>query len=345
MRFQRDLLFLSHEDVLQNGGFDMDAAISELEKGFFSFDSGNILQPQKTTLKVVKKGAEGNTGLVNFLPSYVQIDEQEIYCCKLLGAMPSNVEVGLPRAVGLITLFDPQTKAPICIMDGQVISAIRTGAISALAAKKIVPSDIESVGLIGAGVNMRTQLLGISKVLKNLKKVFVHSRHESKYEFAEKMSKLTNLEIIPVTTAKEAVIGQKFIITCLPNGVDPVVKDEWISEKGVTIFNIGGHVVQETALARMDRVIADIWEHAKQRASQTHAKAFFKSIISEDIIENITPIITGNVQGRTSADQNIFFCPTGMGFADAIIAHRVYSNALKSKSGQNLRQWEDCQWI
>lgn len=345
MRFQRDLLFLSHEDVLQNGGFDMDAAITELEKGFISFGNGNILQPQKTTLKVVNKGAEGSTGLVNFLPSYVKIDDQEIYCCKLLGAMPSNVEVGLPRAVGLITLFCPETKAPICIMDGQVISAIRTGAISALVARKIVPSDIESVGLIGAGVNMRTQLLGISKVLKNLNKVFVHSRYDTKYDFVEKMSKLTGLEIIPVSSAKEAVVGQKFIITCLPNGVNPVVKDEWISDKGMTIFNIGGHEVEETALARMDRVIADIWEHAKNRASQTHAKAFFKNIISEEIIENISPIINGVVEGRASIDQNIFFCPTGMGFADAIIAHRVYSNALKNKSGQSLRQWEDCQWI
>lgn len=77
MRFQRDLLFLSHEDVLQNGGFDMDAAITELEKGFISFGNGNILQPQKTTLKVVNKGAEGSTGLVNFLPSYVKIDDQD----------------------------------------------------------------------------------------------------------------------------------------------------------------------------------------------------------------------------------------------------------------------------
>ncbi len=345
MRYDRKLLFLSHEDVLSCGGMDMVTAIKEIEQGFHSFDAGNVLQPQKTTLKFTKKGSEGNTGLVNFLPAYAAINGTEIYSCKSLGAMPSNVEKGLPRAVGLITLFDPDTKAPMCIMDGQVISAIRTGAISALAANKLVDQSVTSVGLIGAGVNMKTQLLGISKVLKNLRDVYVYSRNQSKYEFAEVMSSMTGLNIIPVNSAEEAIRGKKLIITCLPNGVQPVVKEEWVLEKGVTAFNIGGHEMEETVLRRMDRVVADIWEHAKHRASQTHAKAVAKGIISEELIEDLTPIIVGKKSGRTSDNQNIFFCPTGLGFADAIIAWRIYENALANSKGQNFNQWQDCKWI
>lgn len=345
MRFDREILFLSHEDVLRCGGNDISLAIDEIEKGFYSFDKGNILQPQKTTLKFAKKGSEGNTGLVNFLPSYVQIDDEEIYSCKSLGAMPSNVEKGLPRAVGLITLFDPITKAPICIMDGQVISAIRTGAISALTARKIVPSEVDTVGMIGAGVNMRTQLLGLSKVLPNLKKVLVYSRFDTKYEFSKKMSELTGLDIRAVETAEEAVVNQRFVVTCLPNGVQPIVQDSWIGKQGMTIFNIGGHEVDENVLVRMDRVVADVWEHAKVRASQSHAKAFFKNLITEDKIEDLTPLLVGKVEGRTSNEQNFFFCPTGLGFADAIIAARVYKAAIKFKYGQTINQWKDCQWI
>lgn len=345
MNSQREILFLSHENVLQCGGNDIGKAVAELEQGFHAFHSGNIVQPPKTTLKVSKKGAEANSGLVNFLPSYVQMGEVEIFCCKSLGAMPSNVEIGLPRAVGLITLFCPQTKAPICIMDGQVISAIRTGAISALAAKKIVPTRVTSVGLIGAGVNMRTQLLGISHVLPNLKKVYVYSRFETKFDFAKSMSRLTGLEIIPVSSPEEAIINQQFIITCLPNGVQPVVKDQWLPKTGMTIFNIGGHEVEETVLSRMDRIIADVWEHAKTRASQTHAKAFFKEIIKEDQIENLAPLLVNEVKGRVSDEQNIFFCPTGLGFADAIIAQRVFECAKKLNLGQKIIQWDDSRWI
>lgn len=345
MRFDRNLLFLSHEDVITNGGMDIETAIKEIEVGFHAFDQGNVLQPQKTTLKFAKKGSEGNTGLVNFLPAYAQIDGIEIYSCKSLGAMPSNVDQGLPRAVGLITLFDPATKAPICIMDGQVISAIRTGAISALAANKLVDQSVESIGLVGAGVNMRTQLLGISKVLKNLRTVHVYSRNDSKHEFAEVMGLRTGLNILPVNTAEEAIQGKKLIVSCLPNGVQPVVKDAWVLKKGVTAFNIGGHEMEETLLGRMDRIVADIWEHAKHRASQTHAKAVVKNIIDESAIEDLTPIIVGRKEGRTSMEQNIFFCPTGLGFADAIIAWRIYQNALASKTGQNVKQWQDCKWI
>ena len=259
--------------------------------------------------------------------------------------MPSNVEKGLPRAVGLITLFDPETKAPVCIMDGQVISAIRTGAISALAARKIVPSEVDTVGMIGAGVNMRTQLLGLSKVLPNLKNVLVFSRFNTKHEFTEKMSKLTGLNIVPVESAEDAVMNQKFVVTCLPNGVQPIVQDSWVGKKGITIFNIGGHEVDENVLVRMDRVIADVWEHAKVRASQSHAKAFFKNLITEDKIEDLTPLLVGKVNGRTTSDQNFFFCPTGLGFADAIIAARIYKTAKKKKFGQTINQWKDCQWI
>lgn len=342
---RKEILLLSHENVLQCGGADIYSAIEEIDKAFKAFVLGDVLQPDKTTLKFTKKGEENRMGLVNVLPAYVNFGDTEIYSCKALGAMPSNVLKGIPRATGTITLFDPETKTPICIMDAQVISAIRTGAVSALAAKKLIPSDVDSICMIGAGVNMRTQLLGLKAALPKLKKVLVYSSKETKYQFAEVMSERLGLEIIPVESPENAIRTSSVIVTCLPNGVPPVVKEEWIMSNGVTIFNIGGHETEYQSLARMDRVIADLWQQAKKRGTQPHALAVKHGVIQEEKVEEIAPIITSTVKGRSSKSENIFFSPTGLGFEDAVVAHKIFQTAQKDGIGTKFALWENSNWI
>lgn len=341
----KEILFLSMEEVVECGGANVELAAKDIQRAFELFVNQKVLQPHKTTLKVTSKGAEQGTGLVNFLPAYVDFDGEEIYCVKALGAMPSNVEKGLPRATGLITLFDAATKSPVCVMDAQVISATRTGAVSSLAARKFVRPDVESVGLVGAGVNMRTQLLGIKDAVPGLKKVKVHSRGETKFKFAVEMSERTGLEIVPVDTAKEAVSNMDFIVTCLPNVTQPVVMAEYVRETGVTVFNIGCYECEDTLLGRMDRVIADMWEQGKHRGAQSHAIAVKNGVISESLIEDLAPVLTEQRPGRITRDENIFFCPTGLGFEDAVVAWRVYNQAVKNGLGTKLNLWKTSKWI
>ena len=192
---------------------------------------------------------------------------------------------------------------------------------------------------------MRTQLLGLHLALPELKKVRIYSRKESKYIFAEEMSERTGLEIIPVESAELAVKGCKLIVTCLPNMKSPVVKAEWVKERGVTVINIGCYENEINLLKRMDRVIADIWEQSKHRGIQTHAIAVREGIISESIIEDLAPVITGQKEGRTSPDENIFFAPTGLGFEDALVAWRVYKEAVRSNEGVKLSLWKSSKWV
>lgn len=345
MSMNKDILFLSMEEVVESGGSDVVAASKDIQRAFELFDQGEVLQPHKTTLKVTKHGGEQGTGLVNFLPAYVNMDGNEIFCVKALGAMPSNVERGLPRATGLITLFDSATKSPICIMDAQVISATRTGAVSLLAAQKFVRPDVTEIGLVGAGVNMRTQLLGIKEAIPGLKKVRVHSRGESKYRFAIEMSERTGLEIIPVDTPKEAVSNMEMIVTCLPNVTSPVVMADYVRDHGVTVFNIGCYECEDVLLKRMDRVVADMWEQGKHRGAQSHAVAVKHGVINESIIEDLSPVLNNKRPGRLTRDENIFFCPTGLGFEDAVVAWRVYNKAKSMNIGTNLNLWKSSKWI
>lgn len=344
-RKHNSLLFLSMEDVLACGGADISLAARDIKLGFELLMQGEIIQPVKTTLKVCRQGLESSTGLVNFLPAYVNFNGQEIYGCKALGAMPANTGIGLPRAQGVIILFSPDTKAPMCLMDAQVISATRTGAVSMLAAEKLAPADIEEIGLVGAGVNMRTQLLGLQKALPNLKRVRIHSRSEKKFVFAEEMKKRTGLSITAQAIARETVEGVDLYVTCLPNVTSPVVKAAWVKERGVTVINIGCYESEACLLQRMDRVVADLWEQGKHRGAQTHAIAVREGFFPEERVEDLAPIITGKKPGRQSRDENIFFAPTGLGFEDMVVAQRVYKTAVEKGIGTELSLWESTNWI
>ncbi len=341
---EKEILFLSLEDVLASGGADMALAAQDVDRGFALLLQGRIQQPHKTTLKPAGTNEQG-TGLVNFLPSYVNSGEQSIFGLKALGAMPSNVAKGMPRATGLILLFDPETKSPLCVMDAQVISATRTGAVSMVAARKLVREDEEAVGLIGSGVNMRTQLLGLKLALPRLKYARVYSRGESREIFAREMSEKLGMDIVPVDSARAASEGMKTIVTCLANVSSPVLMDRHVAESGVTVFNIGCYESEAVLLNRMDRVIADIWEQGKHRGVQTHAIAVRDGVIPETKIENLGPILIGEKAGRTRSEENIFFCPTGLGFQDALVAMRVYQTAISQGRGTSLRLWNDSKWI
>lgn len=345
MSMNKEILFLSMEQVVECGGGNVSLAAKDIQRAFELFVAGEVIQPHKTTLKVTSKGAEQGTGLVNFLPAYVNFDGNEIYSVKALGAMPSNVEKGIPRATGLITLFDSATKSPICIMDAQVISATRTGAVSLLAAKKFVRPDVQEIGLVGAGINMRTQLLGLKEAIPGLKKVKIHSRGESKIRFAVEMAERTGLEIIPVETAREAVTNMDMIVTCLPNVSKPVVMADDVKMSGVTVFNIGCYECEDVLLKRMDRVVADIWEQGKHRGVQSHAVAVKNGVILETKIEDLAPVLTDKAPGRITKDENIFFCPTGLGFEDAVVAWRIYNTALNKGIGTKLDLWKSTKWI
>ena len=339
------ILFLSLENVIQCGGTDILLAAADVAQGFLLLTDKKVINPVKTSLRGKKGLHEHSIGLVNFLPSYIELPKGDVIGCKILGAMPSNVELGLPRATGIIVLFDFNTKTPICVMDAQAISATRTGGVTYLAAQKLANPDTDEGGLVGAGDNMRTQLLGLKLALHHLKKVRVFSRGESKHVFAREMGERTGLDITAVESAREAVEDCRLMVTCLPNINKPVVKARWVREKGVTVINIGCYENETVLLTRMDRIVADIWEHGKHRGVQTHAIAVADGVIPESRIEDFAPILAEKRPGRLTPEENIFFCPTGLGFEDTLVAWRVYNMAKEKGVGTWLTLWESPKWI
>jgi ornithine cyclodeaminase len=332
-----ELLALGLEDVVACGGADMIAGAADARRGFEAIDARRACVPAKHTLQ--RPGAEPAEGLVNALGACVHDDGHDVYGVKLFGSMFSNVERGLPRGTGIVVLFDPDTKIPVCLLDAQAISATRTGAVTLLAAAALASPEVTEVGLVGAGVNMRTQLVALRHALPALRRARVHSRGASKRAFAEEMSRRLELDVTPVDDPRAAVEGLEVVVTCVPITHQPVVRSEWLRPDGLTLFNIGALEFEPELMARMDRIVVDSWPHVRSRGIQPPVVAVERGVVAQERIEDLAPILAGRAPGRRARDEAIFFAPVGLAVSDVLIAWRVYRRALEQGLGQRVSLW------
>lgn len=336
-----ELLALSLEDVVACGGADMVAGAADARRGFEALAARRACVPTKCTL--ARPGALPADGLVNALGACIADGDGDLYGVKLFGSMFSNVERGIPRGTGLLVLFDPDTKVPVCLLDAQVISATRTGAVTLLAAAALASPDTTEVGLVGAGANMRTQLVALRHALPALRRARVYSRGASKHAFADEMSRALELDVAPVEDVRAAVDGVELVVTCIPITHDPVVRSEWLRPDRLTLFNIGACEFEPELMARMDRIVADSWPHALHRGLQPPVVAVQRGLVPAERVEDLAPILTGAAPGRVSPDESIFFAPVGLATSDVLIAWRVYRAALGRGLGQRIRLWSSPQ--
>lgn len=341
----KNVLFLSLEDVVTClNKHTIQDLCKRLEMGFHYFDKGSIEQPHK----IVLKDPASFSSHINIMPCIVsdQDNNDNIYSVKIIGSQVENVSKGLPRASGLIVLFDRHTKIPVCIMDVQAVSAMRTGLISRLAANYILPDTVQHVTLIGAGVNMRTQVIALQDILAKTKSITVYSRGNSKYQFAEEMSDKLNLSIQPTDSLNECLPASDLIIDCTSSHGDPWIHNDLIKENNVTLYDIGGVDIDASIIAQMDKVIVDDWDSVKSRGLFPITMAYEEKLIQDEDVINLTDIITGAKKGREKASEKIYFGPVGMAFYDAMVAPLIYQAAMNDETiGQEVRLWQNPCWV
>jgi len=128
-------IYLSGQDIVDLGGCDMKAALEDVEEALKLVHLGECIVPEKTAMGFGKTIAdEAVKGRINAMPGYLG-GKFDVAGIKWIGSNPLNMSRGLPRASAMTILNDPDTKFPVCVMNGADISAVRTGASSGVAAK------------------------------------------------------------------------------------------------------------------------------------------------------------------------------------------------------------------
>jgi ornithine cyclodeaminase len=226
-------------------------------------------------------------------------------------------------------------------MDGTLISAMRTGAVTGVGAKYLARGDSEIVGLIGAGVQNKTQLMALNVVLKNLKKVFIYDIDKEKAStWAEKMSEKLKLKIEASKSVKKTIENADVVVTATTS-VNPIIEEDWFKE-GVLYAQIGGNECEAEAVMGFDKFVVDSWEEVLHRGIFTIAHMHKNGkFTKEDLHSTIGEIIIKEKSGRENEKEKILYSPVGMGSEDIMVASRIYKEAVKKDLGIKFNLWRE----
>src|SRR5438093_3999179 len=200
-------LFLNEEQVRQH--LRMADLILAMEKALIDFSAGKVTQPVRSVIKVDVAAATGFLGLMPALtPNGLGLKAVTFY--------PSNAERGIPTHMATIFLVDPETGTPLAVMNGRLITEMRTAAVSATATKLLAPSDAKILAVLGSGVQARShaEALPLARPCEELR-VWSPTQEHAK-QFAEEIG-------ATAVSAEEAVCGADVVVTAT-NSKTPILK-------------------------------------------------------------------------------------------------------------------------
>jgi alanine dehydrogenase len=322
-------LLLSKNDVSHL--ISMEEVIRIVEDVYASHGRGKIVMPPKITLDLGETGGWPHyNAYLNSMPAYV--GEYDIAGVKIIGGFFENFKRKLPSIMGLIFLIDPKTGEALSILEGSLITALRTGASTAVGVKYLAKKNSSCVSIIGAGLQARFQLRALSRVM-NIKQVYVSDLVPSSAQalINEISNELPNTNFVALPKAS-TLYDESDIIVTVSSSHEPIVEGKYLKE-GTLLVALGSYKeLDDECVQRASKIVIDNLEQAKHRGSLTKWLEG-KNEISEKVNE-ICDIVIGKSSRRQSDGEIILYEPIGIGSTDVAVAYKVYQNALASGKGQ-----------
>ena len=323
------------------GGLDMDGTIEVVEEALRLHAKGEAIAPKKSSLLWSDDlDADEKLGRIMAMPAYVGGD-LDVTGMKWIPSIPDNPSRGLPRGIGVILLADRETGLPIAVLDGTIVSAMRTGAVGGIAARALMNPGSTVATLLGAGVQSRTQLLALERTLP-LEEVRVHDvAPERSASFCEREHR-DAFRLIPVDDPEAACAGAAVVVAATM-AAEPFVPPEWL-DPGAVFVSISSLDPTLELIAACDVWVTDVWEHETGHHSRPFARALAAGIVTREQVAQLGDLLMGNAPGRTNEAQRVFVSPVGLGIEDVAEAWRVVRRARELGVGTPLRLWERPVW-
>jgi len=267
---------------------------------------------------------------IHAMPAYIP----SMYAAgiKWISGYPENQKMNLPYINGLLILNDPETGIPISVMDATWITAQRTGAATALAAKYLARKECSSLGIIACGVQGRSNLEALACMF-SIKKVRAFDiLPEIAQRFAREMSAVVQVDIEVVKTPREAVIDMDLVVTSGPilKHPSPVIPAGWLAPGSFACPVDFDSYWQGQALKQCDKLATD---DLNQMSYYRHA-GYFKD--TPQPYADLGEIIAGKKPGREHAEERTVCINLGLALEDMATAILIYKKAREHKIGTEL---------
>ena len=283
--------------------------IPAMERALIDFSAGKVKQPVRQVIPVDPPG-----GFYGIMPALTPDGLGQ----KIVTFYPPNAEKGIPTHMALIVLNDPQTGAPLAVMDGRLITEMRTAAVSAAATKLLAPKDAKVLAILGSGVQARSHFEALCLV-RQFQEIRVWSQTKS---HAESFAK----EIGAKLTSQEDVVRGADVIETVTSSRTPVLKGKWL-KPGCHVNAVGAcrhdwRELDDDAI-RNSVVFVDSREAAMKESGDV--------ILSDaKIYAELGEAFAGNIDDR--AGETTIFKSLGMAVEDIAAALLVYRAAKARQS-------------
>jgi len=321
---------LSRTDVMQV--LNMKDTIDILENAFTDLSSGKAVMPQRTPITTPDYG-----GLALFMPAYLK--GMGALGAKVVTVYKDNPEkFKMATVLGIIILLDQKTGAPVALMDGGFLTAMRTGGVAGLATKVLAREDAEVHTMFGTGGMARTHAWAVNSI-RNIKKLILFSLdpQEKREDFRTSLVDIIDCEII-LSDDPETAVGQADVITLITSSKDPIINGDWIRE-GTHINGIGSHAPHmreiDTKTIKKSKVYCDLVEACKPEAGDFIIPIETGEYSWDQIKGSLGDVITGSIQGRENVGEITLFKSVGLAIQDISTAFHVYNKAVESDVGQD----------
>lgn len=201
-------LYLDEEQVRQH--LRMEKLILAMEKALIDFSARKVIQPVRSVISVDPPG-----GFFGMMPALA-----EGLGIKLVTFYPSNAKLGIPTHMATIFLVDPETGTPLAVMDGRLITEMRTAAVSAVATKLLAAPGSKALAILGSGVQAHSHVEAL-RLVRQFEEIRVWSPTSKHAErFAEEVGAKS-------MSAESAVRGSDVIVTATSSQT-PVLQGSWL---------------------------------------------------------------------------------------------------------------------
>jgi ornithine cyclodeaminase/alanine dehydrogenase len=320
---EQKILYLSRADV-ETVNLSMKEIIDLLERAFLEKGNGRVEMPPKPGIHTMPDA------FIHAMPAY--IPSMRSAGLKWVSGYPENFKRGLPYISGLMILNDVETGIPYGVMDCTWITAMRTGAASALSAKYLSRPDSETVGILACGVQGRTNLEALA-CLFPIKRVYAYDvLPEVQEKFIAEMTDKLGVEIIGVTQPKQAVIESDLVVTSGPilKHPTPVIEKDWLPPGAYgSAVDFDSYWTGE-ALQQMDRISTD--DHAQFQYYKS--AGYFQQ--TPDPYADLGELVAGLKAGRVDKKERMLAINLGLAMDDMAVAPTIYQRAKEKELGIEL---------
>ncbi len=314
------LLYLSRSDV-EAAGVGMREIIDVLERAFREHGDGTVEMPSKPGVHPARDA------FIHAMPAYVPgLGSAGV---KWVSGYPANPQRGLPYISGLIILNDVDTGLPIAVMDCTWITAKRTGAATALAAKYLARPESQVVGILGCGVQGRSNLEALCELFTVQTVVAYDTVLAALDRYATDVSDIHGVRVVKAGHPREAVEGSDIVVTAgpilrVPHGT---IKAGWLQPGAFASLVDFDSYWDGAALAEADKFCTD------DRAQMEHYRGLGYLQHIPPVYATLGELVSGRKPGRQAEGERTMACNLGVALEDVATAPLVLRRAVERGVG------------